>query len=80
MIRMRDGHKDALKRIKQQISALCLHHGYHYDGTKWTIKHVEWLRKLGLSPLYREILNGILSLILETGDFARFVKRREHIK
>ncbi len=74
-----DGHKDALKRSKQQINALCLRHGYHYDGTKRTIKHVEWLRKLELSPLYRETLNGILSLIVETGDFTRF-KRREHIK
>lgn len=118
-LRMRDDHKDALKKIKQQINALCLRHGYHYDGTKWTIKHVTWLRKLELSPLYRETLNeymasydeqtakiecfdkrieeiaeqerylekvkrlgcflGIkthtaLSLVVETGDFARFVK------
>ncbi|MCU6724596.1 Transposase [uncultured Clostridium sp.] len=43
-LRMRDDHKDALKKIKQQINALCLRHGYHYDGTKWTIKHVTWLR------------------------------------
>ena len=48
-LRMRDDHKDALKKIKQQINALCLRHGHHYEGTKWTIKHVAWLRKLELS-------------------------------
>ena len=55
-LRMRDDHKDVLKKIKQQINALCLRHGHHYEGTKWTIKHVTWLRKLELSTLYREIL------------------------
>ena len=45
-LRMRDDHKEALKKIKQQINALCLRHGHHYEGTTWTIKHVTWLRKL----------------------------------
>lgn len=51
-LRMRDDHKDVVKQIKRQINALCLRYGYHYDGTKWTIKHVTWLRKLELLPLY----------------------------
>ena len=118
-IRMRDDHKTALKKIKQQISALCLRHGHHYAQSKWTVTHWKWLKQLELSALYREVLDeymtsyeeqyakierfdqrieelasqekyaekvkklgcflGIqthtaLSLIVETGDFARFAK------
>ena len=77
---MRDDHKDALKKIKQQINALCLRHGYHYDGTKWTIKHVTWLRKLELSPLYRETLNEYMASYDEqTAKIERFDKRIEEI-
>ena len=49
-IRMRDDHKTALKQIKQQLNAFCLRHGHHYDKTKWTGLHLNWLRKLELSP------------------------------
>ena len=118
-IRMRDDHKEALKRIKQQTNALCLRYGHHYEGTKWTGKHMVWLKKLEFPTLVRETLDeylasyeeyitkiarydarieelaaqakyqekvkklncflGIkthtaLSLIVETGDFTRFVK------
>lgn len=79
-LRMRDDHKDALKKIKQQINALCLRHGYHYEGTKWTIKHVAWLRKLELSPLYRETLNEYMASYDEqTAKIERFDKRIEEI-
>ena len=79
-LRMRDDHKDALKKIKQQINALCLRHGYHYDGTKWTIKHVTWLRKLELSPLYRETLNEYMASYDEqTAKIECFDKRIEEI-
>ena len=61
-LRMRDDYKDALKKIKQQINEFCLRHGHHYEGTKWTIKHVTCLRKLELSPLY--------SCLLYTSDAA----------
>lgn len=61
-LRMRDDHKLALKKIKQQINAFCLRHGYHYaDGNKWTIKHRTWLRKLELSALHRETLDEYLA-------------------
>ena len=118
-LRMRDDHKLALKKVKQQINAFCLRHGHHYAQTKWTVAHWKWLKKLELSALYREVLDeymasyeeyvakierfdqrieelasqeryaekvkrlgcflGIkthtaLSLIVETGDFARFSK------
>jgi len=56
-IRMRDDHQNALKKIKQQISAFCLTHGLYYDRTKWTQVHLKWLRDLVLLELDREILN-----------------------
>ena len=31
-LRMRDDHKDVLKKTKQQINAMCLRHGHHYEG------------------------------------------------
>lgn len=33
-LRMRDDHKLALKKVKQQILAFCLRHNYRYDGKK----------------------------------------------
>ena len=45
-LRMRDDHKKALKKIKQQIGMFCIRHGYCYEGTKWTIAHLKWLKKL----------------------------------
>lgn len=60
-LRMRDDHKITLKKLKQQISAFCLRHGYGYGETKWTGKHISWLRKLELSPLYRETLDEYLA-------------------
>ena len=52
-LRMRDDHKIALKKIKQQINAFCLRHGYHYPQGKWTqmhrfLKPMEYLYCLGL--------------------------------
>lgn len=42
-IRMRDDHKLALKKVKQQILSFCLRHNYCYDGTKthWTQAHLK---------------------------------------
>ena len=40
-LRMRDDHKLALKKVKQQILAFCLRHGYRYDGNShWTAAHI----------------------------------------
>lgn len=78
-LRMCDDHKTALKKIRQQINALCLRHGYHYEGTKWTIKHVAWLRKLELSPLYREGLEYMASYDGQTAKIKRFDKRIEEL-
>ena len=61
-IRMRDDHRLALKKVKQQILSFCLRHGYHYDGTKnnWTQTHINWLRSLKPAGLYQEILEEYL--------------------
>lgn len=118
-IRMRDDHKQDLKRIKQQILALCDRFGCHYPESYWSKAHLKWIRELKLPEIIRETLDeylasyeeliakierfdqriqeiadqasyqtrvkalecflGIkthtaLSLIVETGDFARFRK------
>lgn len=79
-IRMRDDHKLALKKIKQQINAFCLRHGHHYTGTKWTIKHVSWLRKLELLPIYRETMDEYMASYEEqTAKIERFDKRIEEL-
>jgi len=61
-IRMRDDHKLALKKVKQQILSFCLRHNYCYDGTKnhWTEAHLKWLEALKPEGLYQEILQEYL--------------------
>lgn len=79
-LRMRDDHKLALKKIKQQINAFCLRHGYIYDSHKWTIRHLDWLKKLDLSELYRETLNEYMTSYEEqTAKIERFDKRIEEL-
>ena len=79
-LRMRDDHKLALKKLKQQINAFVLRHGYQYSGTKWTIKHVTWLKKLELDPMYRETLNEYLASYEEQeAKIERYDKRIEEI-
>lgn len=62
-IRMRDDHKLALKKVKQQISAFCLRHNYRYDSGKssWTQAHLTWLRALKPEGLYQEIFMEYLA-------------------
>lgn len=79
-LHMRDDYKLALKKIKQQINAFCIRHGYYFDGTKWTIKHMVRLKKLDLPVLYRETLNEYLvSYDEQTAKIERFDKRIEKI-
>ena len=61
-LRMRDDHKLALKKVKQQILAFCLRHGYVFTGTSthWTESHLKWLRQLEGEGLYNEILSEYL--------------------
>lgn len=79
-LRMRDDHKLALKKVKQQINAFCLRHGQHYEGTRWTHKHIVWLRKLELSPLYRETLDEYMASYDEqVAKIERFDQRIEEL-
>lgn len=57
-LRMRDDHKLALKKIKQQILSFCLRHNYRYGGNShWTTTHIKWLKSLKPEALYKEILD-----------------------
>lgn len=79
-IRMRDDHKTALKKIKQQINAFCLRHGHHYTQSKWTLAHWRWLKKLELSGLYREVLNEYMTTYEEqTAKIDRLDQRIEEL-
>lgn len=51
------------KRIKQQISALALRHGFRYEGkSNWTIAHIKWLETIDLPVIVRETLNEYLKV------------------
>ena len=79
-LRMRDDHKLALKKLKQQINAFVLRHGNLYAGTKWTIKHVTWLKKLELDPMYRETLDEyMVSYEEQEAKIERYDQRIEEI-
>ena len=79
-IRMRDDHKQISKSLKQQINAFALRHGHQYNGTKWTIKHIIWLRKLELDPMYRETLDEYMASYEEQeAKIERYDKRIEEI-
>lgn len=62
-IRMRDDHKLALKKVKQQILSFCLRHGYYFNETahNWTQAHVAWLRSLEPEGLNKETLTEYLA-------------------
>ena len=79
-VRMRDDHKLAQKKLKQQINAFVLRHGHQYTGTKWTIRHITWLKKLELDPMYRETLNEYMASYEEQdAKIERYDKRIEEI-
>ena len=79
-LRMRDDHKLAFKKLKQQINAFVLRHGHLYSGTKWTIKHFTWLKKLDLHPIYRETLDEYLASYEEQeAKIERYDNRIEEI-
>ena len=79
-LRMRDDHKLALKKIKQQINAFCLRHGHHYAQSKWTIAHWKWLKKLELNAMYREVLNEYMTSYEEqVAKIERFDERIEEL-
>ncbi len=79
-LRMRDDHKTALKKLKQQINAFTLRHGCRYTGTKWTKAHILWLNKLELEPMCRETLDEYMASYEEQdAKVDRYDKRIEEI-
>lgn len=80
-LRMRDDHKLAIKKIKQQILAFCLRHNYRYDGGgNWTATHIQWLKSLNIEVLYKEILDEYLLTYTTLSDkLERLDKRIEEL-
>lgn len=60
-IRMVNDFKTSLKKIKQQIKALVLRHGYKYPGkSSWTLAYMKWLKSLDLKGGLKETLDEYL--------------------
>ena len=79
-LRMRDDHKMVLKKLKQQINAFVLRHGHQYAGSKWTTRHLTWLRKLEFNPMYRETLDEyMVSYEEQEAKIERYDRRIEEI-
>ena len=77
-IRMRQDHKIALKKVKQQILSFCPRHNYRYEETKsnWTQAHLKWLRALKPEGIYQEILAEYLSTYDDLTDKVERLDRR----
>lgn len=68
-IRMVSDIKRERKKIKQEILAFILRHGFQFDGSsKWTIKHMDWLRNLEMSVIMRETLNEYMAVLESLND------------
>ena len=81
-VRMRDDHVENLKSIKQQILGFCLRHGLIFTEGKsyWTLKHLEWLEKLKIDAMLREVLDEYLLTYHKLKErLATFDKRIEEI-
>lgn len=78
---MRNDHKEALKKIKQQIQSFCLRHNYRYEGKSgWTSAHLNWLKTLKPEALYKEILDEYLLTYTTLNDkIERLDKRIEEL-
>lgn len=79
-LRMRNDHKLALKKIKQQINAFCLRQGFYYEGTKWTGKHLKWIKSFDITnELYRETLDEYMASYEEQeAKIERFAKGNQY--
>ena len=77
-IRMRDDARARLKQTKQQINALCLRHGKIFEGrSRWTAKHMQWLRsiKFGNDVVQETFSEYLLTLDQLTDKVERLDKR-----
>lgn len=80
-IRMMDDFKKSLKKIKQQIKAFLLRHGFKYEGkSSWTIAHMNWLKNLELTGLLKETVEEyLLQYDVLTDKIERFSQRIEEL-
>ena len=79
---MRDDHKLALKKVKQQILSFCLRHNYRFTETSrnWTLAHIKWLKALKPEGLYAETLKEyLLTYDNLTDKLERFDRRIEEL-
>ncbi|WP_390410727.1 IS110 family transposase [Lacticaseibacillus jixiensis] len=65
-MRMRSDFRKALKRVKQQLSALLLRHGIQFDGgSSWTAAHIKWIKALKVSTIMRVTIDEYLVQVEE---------------
>lgn len=92
-IRMRDDHKVALKKVKQQILSFCLRFGCVYSGKdNWTQTHINWLKKMELNDdvlqetfeeymvTFGYLLNKVEMLDKRIEEFAQTERYRDNVK
>lgn len=64
LIRCRQSLKEAEKRVKNQINSLLLSQGLHWQKSKWTLRHRQWLATLHLPHTYlKQVLDEHLALL-----------------
>ncbi|BAP85150.1 transposase [Paucilactobacillus hokkaidonensis JCM 18461] len=73
-VRMRKDFILALKKIKQEIGALTLRHGYSYSlgKSRWTIAYFKWLDDLPLSRMLRMTLD---EYVIQYEELTKKIKR-----
>ena len=75
-IRMRDDHKAAMKKTKQQIKSFCLRHHLAFANDSWGLAHLQWLASVQLPSLQRETLDEYLvTFLYQKEKVERFDKR-----
>lgn len=69
-IHMREDFVGEFKRTKQRILAFCALHGIQFTGTKtkWTQKHIAWLRSLHLTPVNQMTLDEYMESFFHLTD------------
>ncbi len=77
-IRMRDDAQTMLKQTKQQINAFCLRHGKVFDGnSRWTPKHMQWLRAVKLdNAIDQETLSEYMVTLGQLSDKVERLDKR----
>ena len=77
-IRMRDDGVEALKRVKQQIIALCTRNGKRFEGKSyWTKKHEDWLLKVDFgNSILNETLKEYIAMFYDLSEKVEVYNKR----